>query len=117
MIRRGMRTPLRVAMMSVVLGLGGCALGASNTEGLLSQAGFRKIPLETPQRADGLPNRQVVKRTTEGKPEYVYADPKYCKCLYVGSESEYASYQTLIQQQEAARAYEEGLKRKTPGGI
>src|SRR5262245_2121477 len=117
MIRRDMRRGPGATVVAVALGLGGCALGASNTEGFLSQAGFRKTPIDTPQRAEGLPNRQVVKRTTEGKPEYVYADPKYCKCLYVGSESEYASYQTLIQQQEAARAYEEGLKRKTPGGI
>ena len=35
---------------------------------------------------------------------YVYADPDYCKCMYVGSESAYATYKTLVKGQDEAMA-------------
>ena len=92
-----MRPTLWIALIGLALGLGACGLAVSNTEVLLSQAGFRKVPADTPQRAEHL---QTVAY-------YVYADPDYCKCMYVGSESAYATYKTLVQQQDEAMALRE----------
>ena len=100
-------------MISLGLAFGGCAVAVGNTEALLSQAGFRMISADTPQRAEQLrmlAAHQVIRRTTDGTSDYVYADPKYCKCMYVGSESAYAEYKSLVQAQEAVRAYREALR-------
>jgi hypothetical protein len=90
-----MRPTHRITLIGLVLGLSGCALTAGDTEGLLEQAGFRKVPADTPKRAEHLQTirpHQLIQRQTDGKLYYVYADPGYCKCLYVGSENAYATY-------------------------
>ena len=91
-------------------GLGGCAFAVSNTESLLTQAGFRKLPADTPKRVEHLqtvaPHR-LIKRTTDGKSYYVYADPSHCKCLFVGNERAYATYKTLVTSQQEAAVLEE----------
>jgi hypothetical protein len=99
-----------VAVICLAIELGGCALTVRNTEGLLTQAGFKQIPADTPQRAEHVqtlrPHR-LIKRKSDGKSYYVYADPDYCKCLFVGSEGAYATYRTLVARQEEAMALEE----------
>jgi hypothetical protein len=105
-----MRPMLWIALMGLTLGLGACGLAVSNTEVLLSEAGFRKVPADTPQRAEHLQTmaaHKLIRRQSDGKPYYVYADPAYCQCMYVGSESAYATYKTLVQQQDQAMALQE----------
>ena len=107
-----MRSTLWITLIGLGLacGLGGCAFALSDTESLLSQAGFRKLPADTPKRAEHLqtvaPNK-LIRRTADGKSYYVFADPSTCKCLYVGSEDAYAKYKTLVQRQEDAMYLEE----------
>ena len=99
-----------VAMIGLAAGLAGCAIAVSNTEGLLSQAGFKMIPADTPKRVQHLQTLRphtLIKRTGDGAPYYVYADPDHCKCMYVGSESAYATYKSLVKQQDAAMALRE----------
>jgi 16S rRNA G966 N2-methylase RsmD len=105
-----MRPTPWIVLIGVTLGLGACGLAAGNTEVLLSQAGFRKVPADTPQRAEHLQTlaaRKLIRRKSDDKVYYVYADPDYCKCMYVGSESAYATYKTLVQQQDEAMALQE----------
>jgi len=105
-----MRTTLWVATAGMAVALAGCALTVGNTEGLLSQAGFKTVPANTPQRAEHLQTiapHKLIQRKKDGKTYYVYADPDYCKCLYVGSDSAYATYKTLVKQQDAAMALRE----------
>src|SRR5437867_8710966 len=74
-------------MISLVLGLGGCAIAVRNTEDLLSQAGFRMIPADTPQRAEHLRTltaHQLVRLTTDGKSGYVYAIPSTASACMSG---------------------------------
>jgi hypothetical protein len=52
-------------------------------------------------------NKLIRLKSGDGKPYYVYADPNYCQCMYVGSESQYATYKTLVQQQDEAMALQE----------
>ena len=111
----------RMTLVTVgfALGIAGCAT-AAKTETLLSQAGFRQIPADTPAKLAHLrtlPERRLVARTSkDGKKYYVYADPDGCKCLYVGDPAQYQSYQRIAQQQasqesqggvEEAREWEE----------
>ena len=95
------------AVMAVALALGvaGCATTNVQTENMLGQAGFRRVPADTPAKLahlQTLPARRLVGRAHEGKKYYVYADPDGCTCLYIGSPAQYQSYQRLVQQQQAA---------------
>src|SRR5262245_38355610 len=91
---------------TVILGVG-LALSAcvstptQNTETLLSRAGFRQLPADSPQKVahlQTLPERKVIGRTYQGKKYYVFSDPQGCKCLYIGNPEQYKTYQGLVQQ-------------------
>jgi len=56
-------------------------------------AGFDKKVADTPERLAHLerltPARKLVAHRRDGKLYYVYADPEMCKCLYVGTATQY----------------------------
>jgi hypothetical protein len=114
-----MRSTLCVALIGAAA-LGGCALAVENTETLLASAGFTKMPADTPKRMEHLrtiaPNR-LIKRTTNGKSYYVYADPSRCKCMFVGNEAAYTTYKSLARQQEEAMALEEQRQEESVQGV
>lgn len=72
---------------------------AAQMEPMLSAAGFVMLPADTEQRKqqlENLPPLEVsyyVGRT--GKLHYWMVDPKYCKCLYLGSEQAYQRYEQM----------------------
>jgi hypothetical protein len=107
-------------VLGLGLAVGGCAIAVENTEGLLTQAGLRRVPADTPQRAEHLqtmrPHR-LIRRKSDGRSYYVYGDPDYCKCLFVGSESAYATYRTLVRQQEEAMALQEEREAESVEGV
>ena len=101
---------ITVIGLGLVCGLGGCAFALSDKESLLTQAGFRMVPADTPKRAEHLQtiaSHKLIRRTADGKAYYVFADPSSCKCLYVGSEAAYGKYKALVQRQEDAMYLEE----------
>ena len=113
--------PIRwIVTISLAFGIGGCGLAVGTTESLLAQAGFQKIPADTPKRVQHLqtvaPHR-LIKRTSDGKTYYVYADPSHCNCMFIGSESAYATYKSLARQQEAALALEEAREEENVQGV
>ncbi len=63
------------------------------TEQLLTTAGFQKKVADTPAKLAHLemltPARKLVARQHDGQVYYVYADPDLCKCLYVGTATQY----------------------------
>ena len=84
--------------------LAGCAsMGSSNTESLLSAAGFRVRTPQTPKQQQiyaALPPYKVERATVRGKGVfYVYKDEK-AGVAYVGREQEYQQYQQLAIQQQ-----------------
>jgi hypothetical protein len=96
-------TGTAVVAVGLALGISGCASMTYSTESLLTQAGFRKIPADTPQKVEHLktlPEHRVVGRTHNGKKYYVFADLADCRCLYVGSPQAYQSYQSLAKAQQ-----------------
>ena len=104
---------MAVVAVGFALGIAGCATttATQSTENLLSQAGFRQLPADTPKKLahlNTLPERRLIARTSsKGAKYYVYADQDGCKCLYIGNPSQYQSYQTILKQQhQAAQPYE-----------
>lgn len=80
-------------------------MGSSNTESLLSAAGFIVRTPQTPKQQQiyaALPPYQVHRATVNGKVFYVYKDEK-AGVAYVGREQEYQRYQQLAIQQQIAQ--------------
>ena len=97
---------LAVTITGAIL-LAGCAsMGSSNTESMLSAAGFRVKTPQTPKQKQiytALPPYQVQRATVPGKGVfYVYKDEK-AGVAYVGREQEYQRYQQLAIQQQIAQ--------------
>src|SRR5262249_14792358 len=79
-----------VAVLVVAL-LAGCTAiekkDARQTESILAAAGFQMKPADTPDRVAHLQllrPLKLVPHDRDGKLVYVYADPKACKCIWVG---------------------------------
>ncbi len=77
---------------------------AEQLEPMLTAAGFRMLPADTPQRQQQLASlvplsvNYYVGRT--GNLHYYMADPDYCKCMYIGTEENYQQYQKLKLNQQ-----------------
>ena len=109
-MREAMRWTTRILPL-VALGLSvtGCAAIRAHqtveTEQVLAAAGFQVKPADTPEKLAHLQTltpRKVVRYSRDGQPQYVYADPETCKCLYVGDEQRYQKYQELSLQKQIA---------------
>jgi hypothetical protein len=70
---------------------------ATDSEEILTEAGFQRQPLEGP----GLPARQLV---ADGA-SYRFADPDFCRCVYTGGAKEYAELQRLKAARIAERNF------------
>jgi hypothetical protein len=92
---------LPTLLLVALAALAGCALVegqvAADSEELLAQAGFQRHPLEEP----GLPARHLV----EAGGSYKFADPDFCRCVYVGGAAEYAELQRLRAERIAEREF------------
>jgi hypothetical protein len=112
-------TRLASVTVAVVITLMGCATvrqsQARNTGQLLAAAGFTMQFADTAarqQHLDAMPPYRLLSRTRNGAVEYTYADPKDCRCVYVGGSQEYVRYQDLAARRQAAR--EQLLASPTP---
>jgi hypothetical protein len=101
-------TPI-LPLVELGLSVTGCAAIRAHqtveTEQVLAAAGFQVKPADTPEKLAHLQTltpRKVVRYTRDGQPQYVYADPETCKCLYVGDEQRYQKYQALSLQKQIA---------------
>ncbi len=81
-----------------------------NTEQMLAAAGFEEKPANTPQREQqlaSLPPFKLLRRDLPpGRPVsfgYVYADPQFCHCIFVGGPKEYQQYSQMALQQRVAQ--------------
>jgi hypothetical protein len=68
---------------------------ARKTEALLDVSGFKSMPIDTPAKQKvigGLTPLSFNELGHHGKIHYWFADPYYCKCVYVGNELAYLRY-------------------------
>ena len=73
----------------------------AETEQVLAAAGLQVQPADTPGKVAHLQTltpKKVARYLRDGQPQYVYADPETCRCLYVGDEKRYQRYQELSLQ-------------------
>ncbi len=66
----------------------------------LAAAGFVVRPANTPDRIAmlaRLPANKFVQHVNGDAVTYVYADPKACNCLYVGTQEAYGQYRKAMQ--------------------
>jgi hypothetical protein len=104
-----MRVRSVAATATVALLLAGCVTEqeiVTDREAMLSAAGFAFRPANTPERQQQmktLPPNQFVFQERNGKIVYLYADPKYCNCLYIGSEQNFQAYQQMVFQRRIAQ--------------
>lgn len=102
----GRRVTKCVGVIGLLVAAAGCAT-VGGTESLLTQAGFRQVPADTPQKLAHLrtlPDHRLIARSNQGKAYYVYADAENCKCLYIGSPQQYQAYRQLVQDKRAEQA-------------
>jgi hypothetical protein len=84
----------------LVFGLLGATAAAQEARDMkLEDVGFIMRPANTPaqiERLKRLPARKFVARTKAGRRYYLYADPDYCKCVFLGGELAMRNYRDLI---------------------
>ncbi len=84
----------------IVLQLTGCQSGPSVEKRLLA-AGFVQRPAQA-QELSTLPPYRIMLQSQGKQATYVYADPAYCRCLYVGDSHAYGKFHYLTALQHEA---------------
>jgi hypothetical protein len=105
-----MRAP--AAALLFALAASGCALlgkspveRAAEIEPMLAAAGFQAVPANSSEkmaRLKKLTPYRLTLSTRGGQLHYWYADPERCRCLYTGSDAQYANYEALLVQRQMA---------------
>jgi hypothetical protein len=79
-----------------LLGLTGGQAAAQHAEEHLKAAGFVRYAADTPAKLAQLhalaPNRFITRKTKDGTPYYIYANPENCICALVGNQQAMDSY-------------------------
>ncbi len=86
----------------------GCTMQAKQEDDALVKAGFTKTNPSAPgaasiAKSDPIPYLRFVHRTVNGVPMVFYYDPVACKCVYSGTEAQFAAY--MQAQTENAAIY------------
>ena len=104
-----MTKPISIcAAAALMLGMVGCATPqqqVTQKEDLLAAAGFQVRVADTPQRLAAmkrLPPNKFVTRVVNGQPIYQYADPLVCRCLYFGTQQNWAAYRQEVLAKQLA---------------
>ena len=77
---------------------GGADASQEGRDMKLEDVGFVMRPANTQaqlERLRQLPPRKFVSRSKNGQRYYLYADPDYCRCVFVGNELAMRNYQDL----------------------
>jgi hypothetical protein len=104
-------TRIVLSAVVIVTALGGCTAmrrdRASETTSVLTEAGFKVLKADTPERMAKLntltPYKVIPWKRKSGGTVYAYAEPDLCKCVYVGSPKQYAQYRQLLSAEQAAQ--------------
>ncbi|MGE0418809.1 MAG: hypothetical protein AB7O80_18550 [Acetobacteraceae bacterium] len=90
------------AVLAAAIALSGCAQQVANREDMMIQAGFTKLPANTPQRKQALkalPAHKFSMQVRNNQAVWVYPDPTICGCLYVGGQIAYDQYRRIQSEQ------------------
>jgi len=110
-----MRIKLAYVPTGILAGLAGLSMVAcahskdtTNVQTMLAAAGFQMKLADTPEKlsyVQSFAQRKIipVQRAGETEPRYVWADAQDCKCMYVGTQSQYQAFANLAVQEKIAR--------------
>ena len=100
-----------VAMLSVLI-VSACAATrldetsrpeeVSKTEAMLSDAGFKRIKIDTSEQvglAKNFSQYEIRSYGAQSRTVYWYYDPDICSCVYEGHQDEFDRYRMLVKQQ------------------
>jgi hypothetical protein len=96
-----MRLNIARACILLTIGLGGgdAVAGQEGTDMRLEDMGFTMRAANTPAQLARLrmvPPRKFLARNKDGRRYYIYADPDYCQCVFLGNESAMQNYKNLV---------------------
>jgi hypothetical protein len=98
---------ITVFLVGTSFALSGCAAlrqkKAADTEALLSSAGFvarQPVTVEDMTKLEKARPLTLTRGERNGKILYVYPDPYYCKCVYVGTEENYREYTRIAKERQ-----------------
>ncbi len=75
------------------------AASQEGTDMKLEDAGFKMRMADTAEKlthARLIPPRKFVVRTKNGQRYYIYADPDFCKCVFVGDDYAMKTYRDMV---------------------
>lgn len=100
---------IAASMFGAALALAGCAMieerEAGDAEQMLSAAGFTMKVADTPDKMahlKTLTQLKLVPHNDGDQTRFIYADAKYCKCLFAGDQADYQRYQQFALQKSLA---------------
>lgn len=85
----------------------------------LEDSGFKMNEANTPEKMAKLktmPVRKIIRRTRNGVPYYIYADPDYCKCAYVGTQAALDTFRGMSMSPSGLPGYRPGVDFTKPSG-
>jgi hypothetical protein len=88
-----------LACLASGLSASDAAAGQEGTDMKLEDMGFTMRTANTPEQLDRLrllPPRKFLARTKSGQRYYLYADPDYCQCVFLGNELAMKNYNQLV---------------------
>jgi hypothetical protein len=92
--------------IAVMMALAVPAAAQQSIGDILRSAGFIERSADTPAKQkllDALPNGKfAVRKTKTGTRYYVYAEPIFCVCAYVGTQQAMDAYRRIWDQQRAS---------------
>ena len=112
-----MRTALLIVAICALLGAP--ALAQEVTGMKLEESGFKMKEANTPERFARLksfPARKFVRRTRGGVPYFIYADPDYCKCAYVGTQAAMDAFRGMSARASGLPGYTGPVDTSQPSG-
>jgi hypothetical protein len=112
---------IRAALFAAVAGafLPFAAAAQEATGMKLEDAGFKMSAANTPGKMTKLksfPARTFIRRTRKAMPYYIYADPDYCKCAYVGTQAAMDTYRGMSMRASGLPGYRPGIDFTKPSG-
>jgi hypothetical protein len=108
------------AVLGSLLGSLGFNVFAQEQVGMkLEDSGFKMREANTPDRMAKLksfPARKFVRRTRGGVPYFIYADPDYCKCAYVGTQAAMDTFRGMSARASGLPGYTGPVDTSKPSG-
>lgn len=112
-----MKTPRYRAVLAILslVALCSCATAVNNdeqsireTEAMLEDAGFTKVPVDVPSEdLEHLSRFTLNDYQSVSGHVFWYYDPTYCQCLYEGTNEENERYEIALQHENDLAEYEE----------